>query len=396
MEKIMRNLKPNVENVGAVHWDRRVFDELIPLPDGTSYNSYLIKGSEKTALIDTVDPTRVSVLVDNILKSNIDKIDYVICNHCEQDHSGSIPDILMLYPDSKVVTNPKCKSMILDHLEVDDDRIIEIEDNSKLSLGDKTLQFIYTPWVHWPETMCTYLIEDKILFSCDFFGSHLATSELFAMNDARQYEDAKRYYAEIMMPFRTSVKKNLDRVSSLAIDMIAPSHGPVYDEPQFIMDAYKEWTSDAVSNLVLVPYVSMHESTLKMVDFFVEKLIEKDIPVRPFNIIGGDIGQLAVDLVDAATIVLASPQVLATAHPAAANVAFLANALRPKTKFVSIIGSYGWGGKMVETLVSMITNLKVEVLEPVMSKGSPDEEAYTALEELADKIAAKHKEIGIA
>ena len=200
-------IKPNVYSVGAIDWDRRLFDELIPLPDGTSYNAYLIKGSEKTALLDTVDPKKTHVLLDNLVRTGIERIDYVVAHHAEQDHSGSIPDVLLLYPDAKVVTNAKCKAMLMDLLRIDDDKFIVVEDGQELSLGDKTLQFVFIPWVHWPETMGTYLAEDKILFPCDFFGSHLATSSLFVEDEPMVYECAKRYYAEIMMPFRTADKK---------------------------------------------------------------------------------------------------------------------------------------------------------------------------------------------
>ena len=199
-------IRPNVYSVGAVDWDRRLFDELIPLPDGTSYNAYLIKGSEKTALLDTVDPKKTHVLLENLASTGVERIDYVVAHHAEQDHSGSLPDVLLLYPNAKVVTNAKCKAMLMDLLRIDEDKFIVVEDGQKLSLGDKTLQFVFIPWVHWPETMGTYLAEDKILFPCDFFGSHLATSSLFVENEPMVYEAAKRYYAEIMMPFRTPIK----------------------------------------------------------------------------------------------------------------------------------------------------------------------------------------------
>lgn len=391
----MRQLKPNVYFVGAIDWDRRLFDELIPLPDGTSYNAYLIKGSEKTALLDTVDPTKTEVLVDNLLKAGIEKIDYVVAHHGEQDHSGSIPDILLLYPNAKVVTNPKCRDMLIDLLNIAEDRFITVDDGQSFSLGDKTLQFVYIPWVHWPETMGTYLQEDKILFPCDFFGSHLATSSLFVDDEAVVYESAKRYYAEIMMPFRAPIKKNLEKIGALEIEMIAPSHGPVYDRPGFIIDAYKDWVGDQVKNEVVLAYISMHESTRKMVEHFVDALIERGITVRRFDLADVDIGKLAMSLVDAATVVLGSPTVLTGAHPEVIYAAILANALRPKTKFVSIIGSYGWGGVMVEQLVGMISNLKAEVLTPVIAKGHPKDDDFTALDKLADEILAKHKELKI-
>ena len=391
----MRQLKPNVYAVGAVDWDRRLFDELIPLPDGTSYNAYLIKGSEKTALLDTVDPTKADVLIDNLVSVGVDRIDYVVAHHGEQDHSGSIPDILMLYPDAKVVTNPKCRDMLIDLLNIADDKFITVDDGQTISLGDKTLQFVYIPWVHWPETLGTYLQEDKVFFSCDFFGSHLAASSLFVKDEAVVYESAKRYYAEIMMPFRANIKKNLEKIKALEIEMIAPSHGPVYDRPEFIINAYKDWVSDRVKNEVVLPYVSMHDSTKKMVEHFAGSLIERGITVKQFNLAVTDIGKLAISLVDAATIVLGSPTVLTGAHPVAAYAAILANALRPKVRFASIIGSYGWGGRMVEQLTGLLSNLKVEILEPVIAKGHPKDDDFAALDKLADQILTKHKELKI-
>ena len=392
----MRELKPGVYAVGAVDWDRRLFDELIPLPEGTSYNAYLINGGEKTALLDTVDPTMVDVLIENLVEAGVDRIDYVVAHHGEQDHSGSIKDILTLYPDAKVVTNPKCKGMLIDLLDVGDDNFITVDDGQTLSLGDKTLQFVYIPWVHWPETMGTFLQEDKILFPCDFFGSHLATSSLFVDDEAVVYEAAKRYYAEIMMPFRAAIKKNLEKIKALEIEMIAPSHGPVYDKPEFIINAYKDWVGDRVKNEVILPYVSMHDSTRKMVEYLVDALIERGITVRRFKLSATDIGKLAISLVDAATIVVGSPTVLTGAHPLAAYAAILANALRPKTRFASIIGSYGWGGRMIEQLTGLLPNLKVEILEPVIAKGHPKADDFAALDKLAGHILAKHKEIGIA
>jgi len=391
----MRQLKPDIYSVGAIDWDRRLFDELIPLPDGTSYNAYLIRGSDKIALLDTVDPTKAETLIGNLVKAGIEKIDYVVAHHAEQDHSGAIPDILLLYPDAKVVATAKCKQMLIDLLDIGEDRFLTVDDGRMLSLGGKTLQFIYIPWVHWPETMGTYLQEDKIFFSCDFFGSHLASSSLFVDDEPVVYKAAKRYYAEIMMPFRMAIQKNLEKVGELEIEMIAPSHGPVYNRPKFIIDAYKDWVSDNVKNEVVLPYISMHGSTGKMVEHFVDALIERGVTVKQFNLSSANVGELAMSLVDAATIVLGCPTVLAGAHPKIAYAAILANALRPKTKFASIIGSYGWGGKMVEQLKGLIPNLKVELLTPVVAKGYPKDDDFAGLERLADEILAKHRELKI-
>jgi len=387
----MRQIVQNIFEVGAIDWDRRLFDELIPLPDGTSYNAYVIKGSEKTALIDTADPTKTDTFITNIIGAGIQKIDFVIANHAEQDHSGSIPDVLELYSEAKVITNEKCKQMLIDLMGIEENKFIVIEDGQELSLGDKTLKFIFTPWVHWPETMSTYLIEDKILFSCDFFGSHLATSDLFVKDKPRVYESAKRYYAEIMMPFRGPIVKNLEKIKDLDIEIIAPNHGQLYDEPKFIIDAYKKWISDDVENKVIVAYVSMHGSTKKMVEHLVNTLIEKGIGVQQFDLVTADVGKLAIGLVDAAGVVLASPTVLTGAHPVAAYAAFLVNALRPKIKYLAVIGSFGWGGRMVEQLKGIITNSKAEILEPVIVKGEPKSEDFQKLDNLAEEIAKRHK-----
>jgi len=392
---LKRELKPNIYAVGAIDWDRRLFDELIPLPDGTSYNAYLVKGIEKTALIDTVDPTMTDVLVRNLEDLGSNEIDYVIANHAEQDHSGALPQIIDIYPRAKVVCTPKCKDMLMDLLLIPEDTFITVADGETLSLGKKTLEFIHAPWVHWPETMLTYLREDKILFTCDFLGSHLATSDLFVADEATVYEAAKRYYAEIMMPFRITIKKNLLRISDLEIDMIAPSHGPVYNTPDFILKAYKDWVSDDLKNEVVIPYISMHGSTKKMVDYFAEALIERSITVKQFNLSETDIGKLAMALVDAATVVIGSPTVLVGPHPKVVYAACLANALRPKLRFASIIGSYGWGGRMVEQLAGMMPNLKVEILDPVVIKGVPKEADFEALDRLADGILSKHKQHGV-
>jgi len=386
-----RKLKANIYWVGAVDWDRRLFDELIPLPDGTSYNAYLIKGSEKTALIDTVDPTMANELINNLSHLDIKNIDYIIANHAEQDHSGTLPQILKLYPNAKVVATPKCKSLLMNLLLIPESKIMTVEDRETLSLGDKTLEFIHAPWVHWPETMLTYLREDKMLFTCDLFGSHFATSNLYVTDEATIYEAAKRYYAEIMMPFRTVIQKNLEKTKDLQIDIIAPSHGPVYDKPELILEAYRDWVYSPPKNIVVLPYISMHGSTKKMIDHFVGALVERGITVKQFNLAKTDIGKLAMALVDAATIVIGSPTVLVGPHPNVVYTVYLANALRPKLKFASIIGSYGWGGRMVERITEMLSNLKVELLNPVVAKGFPKEEDFRKLDRLADEILDKHK-----
>ena len=303
--------------------------------------------------------------------------------------------MLAKYPEAKAVCTDKCKTMLIDRFMVAEDRFQTVEDKETISLGDRTLEFIHAPWVHWPETMLTYLREDKILFPCDFFGSHIATTDMFVRDAGQEYEAAKRYWAEIMMPFRLQIQKNLEKIKDYKIDIIAPSHGPMHDKPEFIINAYRSWAFDEPGNIVVIPYISMHGSTRRMVARLVETLSRQGVTVKQFDLAVADIGKLAAALVDAATVVIGTPTVLTGPHPVAAYAAFLANAIKPKVKFASIIGSYGWGGRTVEVIAAMIPNLKVEIIPPVIIKGYPKEADFQALDNLAETIAAKHKQAGL-
>jgi flavorubredoxin len=388
-----RQMRENVHWMGAVDWDRRLFDSLIPLPDGTSYNAYLVRGSEKTALLDTVDPSKADVLLSQL--QDVETVDYVVAHHAEQDHSGTLPQVLARYENATVVTTPKAKEMLIDLLPIPADRFLTVEDGQTLSLGDRTLEFIHTPWVHWPETMVTWLPHDRILFTCDFFGSHLASTDLYVSDKGRVYEAAKRYYAEIMMPFRRIIERNMTKIADYDIDLIAPSHGPMYADPAFILNAYQDWISDTPKNVVVLPYISMHGSTQRMVEHLVSALAEREVTVHQFDLAVTDIGKLAITLVDAATIVIGTPTVHVGPHPAVLYAAHLANALRPKARFASIVGSYGWSTKAVEQIAGLIPNLKVEVLDPVLCKGVPQQADLKALESLADTILEKHQALGL-
>ncbi len=388
----LRKVSEDVWALGAIDWNRRLFDSLIPLPDGTSYNAYLVRGEEKVALLDTVDPPMVSTLLAQL--EEIERVDFLISHHAEQDHSGSIPHVLSRYPAAQVVATPKGKGILIDHLSIPEGKVITVEDGEELDLGGMALRFIHTPWVHWPETMVSYLEKERILFSCDLFGSHLATSELYE-EEGRVYEPAKRYYAEIMMPFRSIIRKNLEKLAPLAIELIAPSHGPIYRRPSFILEAYRNWVSAPPRNEVLVAYTSMHGSTRKMVDHLSVALMEKGVRVAHFDLSITDLGKLAMSLVDAGSIVLGCPTVLGGPHPLVADAAVLVNALRPKALFLGVIGSYGWSTRAVEILQVLIPNLQAEVLGPVLAKGFPKEEDLLSLNDLAQSIARKHSEHGL-
>ncbi|MFO7733858.1 MAG: FprA family A-type flavoprotein [Candidatus Aminicenantes bacterium] len=388
-----REIVPGVLAVGAQDFDRRLFDALIPLPDGTSYNAYLVRGRDKTALIDAVEPATLRVLEASL--KDVPRLDYLVSNHTEQDHSGGIPWVLERYPEAQLLCSQPAKTMLVDHLGLEADKIRTVADGERLDLGGRTLRFIYTPWVHWPETMSTYLEEDKILFSCDWFGSHVASTDLFVDGVECVMEEAKRYYAEIMMPFRKIIRQNLEKIKDLDIRLIAPSHGPIYRDPSSIIQAYRDWTDDRPHNLVVLPWVTMHGSTALMVEHLTGALVERGVNVAPFNMASTDIGKLAMSLVDAATIIAAGPTVHVGPHPALLNAVILANALRPKARFASIVGSYGWAGKMVDAAKAAMSNLKVEFLDPVICKGMPRPADFEALDRLADAVAGKHRELGL-
>lgn len=391
----IRKIKEDIYNIGAIDWDRELFDELIPLPEGTSYNSYVVFGSEKTALIDSVEPEKEKEFLRNLYDLNPKKIDYIISNHAEQDHSGLIPKVLELYPDARIITNEKCKGFLMDLLPLEDKAFDVVADGDTVSLGNKTLEFIIAPWVHWPETMFTYLREDKVLFSCDFFGSHLAVSNTFSKDDAQAYLAAKRYYAEIMMPFIPMIKKHLKRLEDYDIEMICTVHGPVYKNPQFIIQNYKDWVSGPVKNLVLIPYVSMHGSTLRTVEFLTDELKKRGIEVLPMNMTKTDLGKLTIELVDAATIVLAGSTFLVGPQPQMLYTASMINALRPKTKYISIITSFGWASQATKQLKTVLGTIQAEWLETYDYKGHPKKEDLEKVRVLADTILDKHKQLNL-
>jgi flavorubredoxin len=386
----VRSVAPGVLSVGAIDWDRRLFDDLIPLPQGTTYNSFLVRGSEKVALIDAVDTTMEMALMTNLFQAGADQIDYIVVNHAEQDHSGLVPLLLEMYAGATVVTNKVCRDLLVAFHGIPEERIQVVGDRETISLGDRTLEFLITPWVHWPDTMLTWLREERVLFSCDLFGSHLATSDLFLRDRVEWERAAKRYYAEIMMPFRNSIRGYLEKVRGLGPAIIAPSHGPLHDDPGGVLSLYDDWVSDEVKNEVVIAYASMHGSTRAMVDHLVNALIQRGVRVRQFHLPSTDTGELAMALVDPATVVIAAPTVLFGPHPSTVTAAYLANALRPKVRFATVMTSYGWGGKTVETLKGMLGHLKVEFLPPVEVKGFPSPEGQEAIVALADAIRDRH------
>lgn len=390
---IYKKIKENIFYAGMNDQDRLIFDELIPLDHGTSYNSYIVVGNEKTAVIDTMYPKFTKEYLKSFDENGITKIDYIIANHGEQDHSGSIPAMLEKFPMAIIITNQVCANNLKEMLLIPDEKIQVIKNDEELSLGDKTLQFKIAPGVHWPDTMFTYIKEDNILCTCDFLGAHFIFDNIFAIPSNELERSAKKYFAEIMMPFSSVCRKYVKQIKEMNVSMIMPSHGPIHKNPNYILDLYEDWAGEKGKNLVLLPYVSMYNSTTEMINYLSNKLAEKGIPSIKYDMVDGNLGDLAIALVDGTTIVLGTSMVLAGPHPAAFNTVYLASLLKPKAQIASFIGSYGWGGNLFGKMSEMLTPLKLDVIEPVLVKGKAKPEDYKKLDEMAETIYQKHKEL---
>lgn len=381
-------LSKDVYSVGVKDWNRKLFDALIPLPQGTSYNSYLIKGNSKTALIDAVSRGFEKELIKNISEIiDLKEINYLIMNHAEPDHSGSIP-VILENSSAVLITTQKGAEAAKIYCNVPESRIKVVKDGDTISLGDKTLKFIEAPWLHWPETMFSYLVEDKILFSCDFFGSHTAFG-IFDADSEDLISNAKKYFGEIMMPFKSMGKAAIEKLENYEIKMIAPSHGPIYKNPQTIINQYKKWTAGETKEKAIIVYVTMWNSTEKMIDIIMQPLIENNIEVVRYNLITADIGEVAKDLVDSRAIVLGAPTVIGNLHPLAMYGLQLVNTFRPPLKYGVILNSYGWGkgavGKILEQLPKTI-----ELIAALEVNGPPKD--FKQLEEIGVKLAQKIKQ----
>jgi len=385
----IRKVTENVFSVGVQDCHRKLFDALVPLPHGTSYNSYLVIG-EKVAVIDSVEPIFTDEWLKNIQELKVTP-DYIISNHAEQDHSGGLPEFIRAYPDAKIVTNARCRDLLISLLHLPSEKFLIIEDKSALDLGGGyTLEFYLAPWVHWPETMFTFLQREKILFSCDFLGAHYASDDLFVQDEQQIYNIAKLYYSEVMMPYSAQARKALDIAKQLKPLLIAPGHGQVYNHPEFILQAYTDWTGENTGD-VLILYVTMHDSVKKMATLIRNELEAQKVKVKVLDLTETDSGEIAMELVDARTVLVGTPTVLSGAHPAAAYAAILLNAVRPKIKYLGLFGSFIWGGKAIEQLASIVTNIKPEIFPPLMVKGLPLPEDEIKITEWAREVALKNK-----
>ena len=385
-------LKEGIYYVGSRDWNRRQFDALVAIPQGTSYNAYLVVGNNKAALIDSVAPGFEQELIGRIESiMPLDRIDYFVMNHAEPDHAGAIPMLMERNQRARLLATKKGASMAMDFYGIAESRIDVVDESTTVELGGRTLGFIGAPYLHWPETMFTYLKEEGILFPCDFFGAHTAFGIYGDELEDALYH-AKKYFGEIMMPFRTMAKRALNKVESISPTLIAPGHGPIYRDCAPILDAYRGWCEGRTRQKVTIIYVSMWHSTERMVGLLVEKLQQLGVQTALYNLAYSDIGDVAMELVDSRAIVVGTPVVLGGMHPLALYGTYVVKALRPPARYCAILGSYGWGGGAVKEAERMLASLKLQVVGTVETKGPPAEETTQQVIDVAIRLASAVKD----
>lgn len=385
-----------VIHVGVKDWSLRLFDGLIPLPHGTSYNAYLVLGESALALIDTVSYGFEGELIAN-LSEVIDppSLNFVIMNHAEPDHAGAIPHVMSVAKGAKLVLTAKGADMAAAYYRVPKERMHVVEDGDELDLGGLRLRFIEAPFLHWPETMFTYLVEDGILFPCDFFGAHIAHG-MFADEVSDVLVHAQRYFGAIMMPFKKMAQRALEKLGGLEVQMIAPSHGPVYRNPKPILDAYSRWVSEQTSEKAAIVYVSMWGSVEKLVRVVERVLVAEGIEVVVHNLAVADVGDIAKDLVDARALVIGAPTVLGSIHPLGLFAAHIIRALRPSARYAFILSSHGWSSSAVKALRELLSQMELEIIGVIDSRCMPTDGDLERAVQLARLLVQRIKGTAIA
>lgn len=372
-----KEIKKDVFWVGVKDWNLREFHGY-STPKGTTYNSYLIL-DEKITLIDGVkhylsdeNIARIKDVID------ISRIDYIIVNHVEMDHSGNIPDLIKLAPNAKVVTNNAGKMALEAHFDTTGWQYQIVKTGDKLSIGSRTLEFVCTPMLHWPDSMMTYSVEDKILFSNDGFGQHLCTDNIFAKEepfDIVCYE-AKRYYANILFPFGAQAATALATASNLGldIDMIAPSHGCIWNgatEVGKILEFYGTWASSGDEGKAVVVYDTMWGATKIMANTITAYFEDLGIPVVEHCLAETHISDVITDFLDAKYIAIGSPTLNNQLFPRVAQFLTYMRGLQPKNKKALAFGSYGWKKGVVEQIQAIYTELGWTTVAPFEEKYTP-------------------------
>mgnify|MGYP001070294993 CR=1 FL=1 len=378
--------------VGAIDWNIRSFHGY-HTPYGTTYNAYLIT-DEKIALVDTVKGPFCGEMLQRIEEIVEPKdIDYVISNHVEMDHSGSLPKIMEIARKAKLITSERGKPGLLKHYKTDWPFVTVKQINNELDLGKRKLKFIETPMLHWPDSMATYIETDGILLPNDAFGQHIATSERF--DDEVGLEviiaEAAKYYANIVMPFGAIVQSTLEKLKDLKINMIGPSHGIIWrSHLQEIVNAYAKWTRGEAENKVLVIYDTMWGSTEMIAKALVDGLSSEDVKVILFNLRFTDKTEIIKETLDAKALLIGSPTLNVGMFPTVADFLTHLKGLKPKGKIGACFGSYGWGGGAVKAMNEELRQAGVEVLEADLDfKFVPEKEDLAKAVEFGKMIARK-------
>ena len=389
-------LRKNIAWVGCVDWTVRDFHGY-DTPRGATYNAYLIR-DEKTVLIDTVKAPFADRLLHNIAAlTDPPDVDYVVCNHAEPDHAGSLSRVMEVLPHATLVCNKKCEAALSKHHDISDWNIQTIATGDVILLGQRTLQFIDTPMVHWPESMFTYIPEEKLLFSMDAFGQHYASSQRFddEVPLCIVMEEAKTYYANIVMPFGRQVAKVLEEAATLDIDMVAPSHGVIWrSHIAEIVEAYGNWASCRPKPKVLVIYDTMWDSTGQMARAIHEAASEAGVTAELINIRASNLTKIATEVLDAACVAFGSSTLNQGVLPMAGAVLTYLRGLKPANKAALAFGSYGWSKGGPEVVDEDVRAMKWDVLrEPIRAQYRPTPEVLAECRAAGRLLAAKAKEM---
>lgn len=389
-------LKEGINWVGVVDWNIRDFHGYIT-NRGSTYNAYLI-GDDKIALVDTVKRTFSNELIEKISEiTNLEKIDYIVVNHVEMDHSSSLPIITKLAKNAKIIASQRGKEALCEHYGADFERVETVKTGDELKLGKKTLQFLEAPMLHWPDSMFTYLVEDKILMPNDAFGQHLASSERFddQVDENVLMEEARTYYANILMPFGPLITRKIQEVVKLGIpiDVIAPSHGIIWrKEPLKIINAYLNWSSGTAKQKAVIVFDTMWGSTDKMARAIADGIADQGIEVKILKLRATDRTDVVTEILEAKAVLVGSPTLNNQMFPTLSSFLTYITGLRPKGKLWGFFGSYGWGGGAVRDMVETAKKAGFEVYEPSIEvKYVPDKEDIKKSFEFGQQIAAKIK-----
>jgi len=389
-------LKENINWVGFIDWNIRDFHSYIT-PRGATYNSYLIQ-DEKTALIDAVKAPFADNLLRNIKGlTEFEKVDFVVCNHAEPDHSGGLPRVMETLPNAKLVCTEKCLKVLERQYDTSGWLTHIVKDGDSLSLGKHTLTFIETPLLHWPESMFTYVPEAKLLFSMDAFGQHYATSNRFddEVDLSTVMEEAKIYYANILTPFGRRVAATLEKAKTLDIEMIAPSHGLIWrSHIGTILDAYHDWATCKPEPKVLVIYDTQWDSTGLMARAIIDGASQPGVEAILLHIRQSSLTRIATEVLDSAAVAIGSSNLNQGMMPMAGALLTYLKGLNPVGKAGFAFGSYGWGKGAPEAIDQWLRDMKWDVLrDPIKVKFRPNPEDLAMCREAGELLAKKAIEI---